>query len=371
MEIDEDVEAVTALDPQTYALPQQPPNPASYRQALTFEEEVELVTALSSQTHTPPRQPPNLAVRRLISGEPPKKQDRSQNNKASTTWQLKTTPIPSSTAPSADAPDIEQKVQVILPPYTVAAPTIEVVMPGKAVLKPIRNAVSTRGSKPSATDLYGHQLAKYPPAAAQPPQHVPIGMLEILFILPNAVQGIPEVAMRALMNGWTQSYIVSAEGFADNKLDDMDDDAFTTACNRITHQFKDAGKAMIVIDREWDASIPGKAGYTGNVDLTPDNWRFKSQWVGSDRQAQFQHVSLRSLYGRIENWPTGPDALTLTQCLLFAQANPKLELDTSHWDWIINILGLTPNLALDDNHDKAAIGRFIEYLCARYGSGDS
>jgi hypothetical protein len=39
-------------------------------------------------------------------------------------------------------------------------------------------------------------------------------------------------------------------------------------------------------------------GYTGNKDLTANRWHFKSQWEGSNRKAQSEHVSLESVQSR-------------------------------------------------------------------------
>ena len=51
----------------------------------------------------------------------------------------------------------------------------------------------------------------------------------------------------------------------------------------------------------------------------------------------------------------------ITHCLEFAAANPTLELDTSHWDWIMQMLALVdvvPGPPIDENHDKEAAKRF-------------
>ena len=57
--------------------------------------------------------------------------------------------------------------------------------------------------------------------------------------------------------------------------------------------------------------------------------------------------------------PTGEDRLLLTMCLEFAYNNPGLDLDTSHFEWIVRRNNFTtpPGLVLDATHDIAALQR--------------
>lgn len=70
---------------------------------------------------------------------------------------------------------------------------------------------------------------------------------------------------------------------------------------------------------------------------------------------QTGHMPLSLIYGNIVNWPVGNDRLLMTQCLEFVRNNEHLNLDTSHWDWIIRSQGLTaPPAPVGRNRDAEA-----------------
>ena len=106
--------------------------------------------------------------------------------------------------------------------------------------------------------------------------------------------------------------------------------------------------------------IPKQRNYTGNQDLTANNWRFKSDYLGSKRQETFGHKALWDIYRHIPhaNWPQGEDRMILTQCLEFAYNHQYLDLDTSHYDWIMQFLGLVPDGGRGNAaHDLQAVER--------------
>ena len=103
-------------------------------------------------------------------------------------------------------------------------------------------------------------------------------------------------------------------------------------------------------------------------DLTSSDWEQASNYYaqGHGRTAQFGHIRLADVYsytngqgGRVslDNWPTGADRLLLTKCLEFAHANPSLDLDTSHFDWIIRTQGFMMPARLNSRHDMDAAAR--------------
>jgi hypothetical protein len=218
-----------------------------------------------------------------------------------------------------------------------------------------KSAVATRANDPTQT--YGNQTRDFPTIEAAPPHNIDIGMLEICTFFPNWLL-LPEVAMRAQMNGWTRKDIVEAQLNATDNLRNTSKDGVVKAGNRLQKQYSHGGMAMFEFEGNWSGSIPEKCGYTGNQDLTANKWHFKSQWEGSNKDNQFKHISLELVYTRVQNWPQGADRLILTKCLEFAFANQHLDLDTSHFGWILHVLGLASGAHLNADHDRAALKRF-------------
>jgi hypothetical protein len=218
-----------------------------------------------------------------------------------------------------------------------------------------KSAVATRANDPTQT--YGDQTRDFPTIEAAPPRNIDIGMLEICTFFPNWLL-LPEVSMRAQANGWTRKDIVEAQLNATDVLRNTSSDEVVKAGNRVQKQYSSGGRAMFAFEGDWSSLIPEKCGYTGNQDLTANNWHFKSQWEGSNKENKFKHISLKFVYTRVQNWPQGADRLILTKCLEFAFANQHLDLDTSHFGWIMHVLGLASGTHLNADHDRAALERF-------------
>jgi hypothetical protein len=216
--------------------------------------------------------------------------------------------------------------------------------------------VSTRANNPNQT--YGNQIAGRPPHNIAPPRNIDISILEICTFFPSYVL-IPEVAMRAQQNEWSRKELAKAQFDATNMLANMTDEEFTTASNRIQKQISLCGMAMFNVTA-WSLQIPKQRGYTGNQDLTANNWRFKSYYLRSKREETFGHMALRDIYRHVPhtNWPQGEDRMILTQCLEFAYNHQYLDLDTSHYDWIMQFLGLVPDGGRRNaDHDLQAVER--------------
>lgn len=92
-------------------------------------------------------------------------------------------------------------------------------------------------------------------------------------------------------------------------------------------------------------------------DLTAGAWQFKAEYEPGV-PVQTGHMPLSAVYGDVVNWPVGNDRLLMTQCLEFARNNEHLDLDTSHWDWIIRSQGFTaPQAPVGLNLDVDAYQR--------------
>ena len=275
--------------------------------------------------------------------------------------QLKALPAPAQTVSNAfgnlpitiDAGN-DYQATYQLPPYDGSV-TISGPVPQPSPRTTRKSAVATRANDPS--QIYGNQLKDYPVIEAAPPRNIDIGMLEICTFFPNWLL-LPEVAMRAQVNGWARRFIVKAQLYATDNLRYTDGEEIGRAGNRVQKQYSGGGGAMFEFEGSWSRSIPQKAGWTGNQDLTANNWHFKPQWEGSNKQIKFEHISLKPVYTRVKKWPQGADRLILTKCMEFAFANQHLNLDTSHFSWIIQVLGLSKAAQLNDDHDRAALKRF-------------
>ena len=221
--------------------------------------------------------------------------------------------------------------------------------------------VSTRVNNPN--DNYGNQIVGRPPVNVAPPYNIDISMLEICVFFPSWVL-IPEVAMRAQQNEWTRKELAKAQFDAVNMLATMSRYDFNTASNRIQKQTSHCGMAMFKVEN-WNKSIAEERGYVGNQNLTANNWRFKSEYAGSKRRETFGHMALRDIYRHVPraNWPKAEDRLILTKCLEFAETHRNLDLDTSHYGWIMQVLGLVPDgNSRNATHDQQAVERLKRRL---------
>ncbi len=223
--------------------------------------------------------------------------------------------------------------------------------------------VSTRAGNPN--QVYGNQIVGRPPHNVAPPLNIDISMVEICTFCPSWFL-IPEVAMRAQQNGWTRKALAMAQFDATNTYTNISPEAFVIGSSRIQKQTSLCGTAMFNV-KTWSSEVPKQQGYTGNQDLTANNWHLKSDHLGSKKQETFGHVALRDIYQQVQyqRWPQGEDRMILTKCLEFAHNNPHLDLDTSHYGWIIQFLGLVPDGGLHNaTHDLQAVARLISRLPA-------
>jgi len=96
------------------------------------------------------------------------------------------------------------------------------------------------------------------------------------------------------------------------------------------------------------------------MDHTADNWELRCHHNPELQLQRFDHYKLVDIYGPAPyaNWPSGSDCLLLTQCLQFARSRPYLDLDTSHFAWIIQTQGLQETVVPRGfNHDIDARSR--------------
>ncbi|KAK5729278.1 hypothetical protein LTR15_002420 [Elasticomyces elasticus] len=190
----------------------------------------------------------------------------------------------------------------------------------------------------------GAQLHGKPPGNAQPPMQTlgpnpAITIEEIMRFCAGWLQS-PEVAMRAVRNGSTIPQLIDmffgAAG-APAREEEI-------ASKRIRKQMSLAADAAI--------DVGGPAfGFQGKkarndlgpqADLTAAAWELYGDYVGGPRRpVDFVHVRLSDFWATVplNHWPTGVAAGVMTRCLLFAFINPHLNLDTSHWEWIIQTQG--------------------------------
>jgi hypothetical protein len=185
------------------------------------------------------------------------------------------------------------------------------------------------------------------------PANVDIGIVEICAFCPNWFM-IPELVARAIRNNWTREALGKAQLHA---LDALTWEEWLRASARIQKQISSGCK---LIDSQFSDnkvrhnSQSFKERYGPQNDLTATAWHFNVEYEPGT-PVQTGHMPLSSLYAGIVNWPVGNDRLLMTQCLEFARNNEHLNLDTSHWDWIIRSQGLTvPPAPVGRNRDAEA-----------------
>lgn len=151
---------------------------------------------------------------------------------------------------------------------------------------------------------------------------------------------IPELVARAVQNGWTREALSKAQLHA---MGSLDQDEWLKAIGRIQKHISAGCKLIDGVpseDRSRHSSQDFRRRHGPQNDLTAGAWRFKAEYEPG-KPVQPGHMLLSDVYEGVVNWPVGNDRLLMTQCLEFARANEHLDLDTSHWDWIIRSKGLT------------------------------
>jgi hypothetical protein len=188
------------------------------------------------------------------------------------------------------------------------------------------------------------------------PANVDISLVEICTFCPNWFM-LPEPAARAVRNGWTREALGKAQLHAVGALGW---DEWQRAINRIQKQVSACCKLIDGFsseDRVRHNSQAFRIRHGPQNDLTASAWQFKVEYEPGT-PVQTGHVPLSYLCGVVVNWPVGNDRLLMTQCLEFARNNEHLNLDTSHWDWIIRSQGLTaPPVPARLNRDVEAYQR--------------
>ena len=206
----------------------------------------------------------------------------------------------------------------------------------------------TQRIKDSGPGGYGALLKDKPQVNTMPPMGIDISMIEICTFFPSWFQ-IPDVAMRAIRNGWTRKDIAKAQLYAMNALNKAN---MKTTENRVQKQISEGGKRYLNLganDRwESDKRIEEMGA---EVDLGGAHWELR------DPGATWGHVLLADIATGVVNWPQGEDCLLVTRCIRFALNNQHLRLDTSHYHRIIQSQGWAYPPPMDDAHDQRAVAR--------------
>lgn len=267
---------------------------------------------------------------------------------AQATWLSKRSHIPD---PNRFAPQAQPPFDRTQPPP--AAPTLR---PGNQAMR--QRAANNRNGK-----NYGQNLIGCPPVNVQPPLNVTISIREILTFCPEWLH-IPDVAMRTECNEFKRGDLAKMQLHPLNQLTKEE----MKACgDRIQKQRSSGcriynGKSPTGGRKELTWKSKTVRGHHHN-DLTANDWELKSQYGPDSRPMDFGHIKLRDIYGRvpIANWPQGPDRLIFTECLEYAAQNPQFDLDTSHFDWIIQTQGLQDSATgAGGDFDVAALNRFSQ-----------
>ncbi|KAK0323717.1 hypothetical protein LTR82_005464 [Friedmanniomyces endolithicus] len=191
----------------------------------------------------------------------------------------------------------------------------------------------------------GAQLVGKVPHEAQPPLGRMMTMPEIMLFAPNWLR-CPEVALRAIRNGHETADLIDMF-FAPNGPPNAVEKRI--AASRIRKQLSDGARLLV---------RPGPGMTFGGqmtcdtqkvrqdlgpqLDLTANAWELRAAYISGTRLTEeFVHVKLSAFYGtlHINTFPIGRAEGVLTKCLRFARSNPNLDLDSSHFDWIIQTQG--------------------------------
>ncbi|KAK6384195.1 hypothetical protein LTR65_009767 [Meristemomyces frigidus] len=210
--------------------------------------------------------------------------------------------------------------------------------------------------------LYGQHVRNNPPVNVQPPLNMDISILEIMTFFPDWLQ-IPAFAMRAVRNGYTARDLAKMNLHSMGQLTKK---SLETGRTRVTKQFTHGGLIYVGLKPTKSGETPWSGDAFRRVhgsqnELTANEWELRWHLSIHARRMEFGHIKLSVIHGRVppNKWPTGQDRLLLTQCLEFARQNPQLDLDTSHFDWIIHTHGLqTPQVGSGADHDAASLTRF-------------
>lgn len=255
--------------------------------------------------------------------------------------------------PSARIPHYDQRTELAAAPPSMAPNQRFLIT---ATTEQLLNAMSAR--PPVGAHPTDHLAAHYgrPPQGLIWPANIEIGIIEICTFCPTWLM-LPEVAARAIRNGWTREALGKAQLHAVGALGW---DEWQRAISRVQKQVSSGCKMIDGVsteDKVRHNSQEFRERHGPQDDLTAGAWQFKAEYEPGV-PVQTGHMPLSAIYGDVVNWPVGNDRLLMTQCLEFARNNEHLDLDTSHWDWIIRSQGLTaPQAPVGLNRDVDAYQR--------------
>lgn len=189
------------------------------------------------------------------------------------------------------------------------------------------------------------------------PENIEISLVEIATFCPNWFHN-PEVISRAIRNGWSREGIAKAQLLAE---DPATRDDFKTVIDRVQQQISRGCKLLDGQPIKGRFNASGFRSRRGaQNDLTANAWQFRHNYNPSVNALEhLGDMPLSAFYAHVQTWPTGNDRLLMTQCLEFAFRNPRRQLDTSHWNWIITSQGFAPPppLANGQHRDHDALER--------------
>jgi hypothetical protein len=195
-----------------------------------------------------------------------------------------------------------------------------------------------------------------PPVNVQSPSNIPMSMVEIATFFPNWFQ-IPKLAARCLQSQWRYRSLAKAQLNATNNLTRANE---KPTIDRVKNQFVQ-GVAEFY-------SLQGAVSFSvirANHKDAWDNDASSAGWtLPANTNLVFQHMALKDIYDHVDRsrWPVAEDRLVLTKCFEFAADHEDLDLDTSHYDWIIQVNGWEIPV-VDTKHDDLAqrrVNRRIE-----------
>jgi hypothetical protein len=258
-------------------------------------------------------------------------------------------PVASNRTLLSNAPSMQQAPPSRVPQETIFLTT------GQASQQPAQTASAQPPRGVNLLDYLALQHGR-PSQGLIWPANADIGLVEICTFCPNWFM-LPEPAARAVRNGFTREALGKAQSHA---IGALGWDEWQRAINRIQKQVSACCKLIDGFsseDRVRHNSQAFRNRHGLQDDLTASAWQFKAEYEPGT-PVQTGHVPLSHICAVVVNWPTGNDRLIMTQCLEFAKNNEHLNLDTSHWDWIIRSQGLTaPPAPAGLNRDVEAYRR--------------
>lgn len=225
-------------------------------------------------------------------------------------------------------------------------------------------APASRVQQPPLVDELKYLNAHHgrPPVNVQWPLDIDIGVIEICTFCPDWLL-VPEMIARAVRNGWSRQTLAKAILHAEKRLTRGN---FQTVYGRVQKQISIGCKLVEGISL---ASVAGGGARFNSDDfrnqhglqhdLTANSWRLRGTYTSADPVEEMGHMRLSTMLSSVVNWPTGADRLLLTQCMEYARDHPEENLDTRHWDEIIERHGFTeppaPAPARGVNRDTEAL----------------